>query len=61
VNRQTTKGLAMAPADYLRPVEVGEMVVCHVLEDVREPEPDFEAMRRMLGEPVPQTGSDHTR
>jgi hypothetical protein len=51
----------MAPADYLRPVEVGEMVVCHVLEDVREPEPDFEAMRRMLGEPVPQTGSDHTR
>jgi hypothetical protein len=49
----------MAPPNFLRPAEVGEMVVSHVLEDVREPEPDFEAMRRMLGEPVPQTGSDN--
>jgi hypothetical protein len=48
----------MEPADYLRPTEVGEIVVSHVLEDVRDPEPDFEAMRRMLGEPVPQTGRD---
>jgi hypothetical protein len=53
------KGLAMAPADFLRPVEVGEMVVCHVLEDVREPEPDFEAMRRLLGEPIQHAGSDN--
>jgi hypothetical protein len=53
------KGLAMAPADYLRPAEVGEMVVPHVLDDVREPEPDFEAMRRLVGEPAqPKTGSD---
>ena len=48
----------MAPADYLRPTEVGEIMVSHVLEDVREPEPDFEAMRRMLGEPVQHTGRD---
>jgi hypothetical protein len=48
----------MAPADYLRPVEVGEMVVSHVLEDVQQPEPDFEAMRKLVGEPTPQTGRD---
>jgi hypothetical protein len=50
----------MAPPDYLRSTEVGEMMVSHVLEDVREPEPDFEAMRRMLGEPVKNTGRDKT-
>ena len=49
----------MAPADYLRPVEVGEIVVSHVLEDVREPEPDFDAMKRLLGEPVSTTGRDN--
>ncbi len=38
--------------EYLRPTEVGEMVVCHVLDDAREPEPDFEAMRRAIGEPT---------
>jgi hypothetical protein len=48
----------MAPANYLRPVEVGEMVVSHVLEDVREPVPDFDAMRRVLGEPDPKTGEE---
>jgi hypothetical protein len=56
--QKTTKGLAMVSADFLRTVEVGEVVVSHVYESVREPQPDFEAMRRMIGEPVPQSGDN---
>jgi hypothetical protein len=48
----------MVSADFLRTVEVGEVVVCHVLEGVREPQPDFEAMRRMISEPVQQSGDN---
>jgi hypothetical protein len=48
----------MVSADFLRTVEVGEVVVSHVYESVREPQPDFEAMRRMIGEPVPQSGDN---
>ncbi|HEX3912217.1 MAG TPA: hypothetical protein VHW71_01810 [Steroidobacteraceae bacterium] len=50
----------MAALDFLRTAEVGELVVSHVLEDVRQPEPDFEAMRRTLGEPVPQNERERT-
>lgn len=42
--------VAMTLKDVLRPKEVGEQVVSHVLEDVREPMPDFEAMRRVLAD-----------
>jgi hypothetical protein len=56
--QKTKKGLAMVSADFLRTVEVGEVVVSHVYENVREPQPDFEAMRRMIGEPIPQKGDN---
>jgi hypothetical protein len=63
VIRQKMKGLAaVPPADYLRPTEVGEMVVPHVLENVPQPEPDFEAMRRLVSEPAePPPGSDRAK
>jgi hypothetical protein len=54
------RGQMMAALDFLRTAEVGELVVSHVLEDVRQPEPDFEAMRRTLGEPVPQNERERT-
>ncbi|HEV2268508.1 MAG TPA: hypothetical protein VGR92_03545 [Steroidobacteraceae bacterium] len=37
--------------DVLWPAEVGEQVVCHVLADAREPQPDFKAMQRLIAEP----------
>lgn len=45
--------------DVLRPKEVGEQVVSHVLDDVREPSPDFEAMKRALAD-VPDPGKAQT-
>jgi hypothetical protein len=45
--------VAMTIQEVLRPKEVGEQVVSHVLENVRQPEPDFEAMKRILSAPLP--------
>ena len=44
---------AMTLKEVLRPKEVGEQVVSHVLPDAREPKPDFDAMKRLLTEPPP--------
>lgn len=41
---------AMTLKEVLRPKEVGEQVVSHVLPDVKEPKPDFDAMKRVLTE-----------
>lgn len=41
----------MSLKDFLRPREIGEQVVSHVLENVREPAPDFEAMRLAVSPP----------
>lgn len=45
--------------DILWPAEVGEQVVSHVLPDAKEPQPDFQAMQRIIGQahpmqPVPE-------
>jgi hypothetical protein len=34
--------------EVLRPRHVGEQVVSHVLDNVVEPRPDFDAMRRLV-------------
>jgi hypothetical protein len=64
MNRWHVKSVSLTPDEYLRPAAVGEPVVSHVLENAKEPEPDFEAMRKLLSEspsaPKPQTGSDNT-
>jgi hypothetical protein len=39
---------AMTIQDVLKPKETGRQVVSHVLENVKEPQPDFEAMKRIL-------------
>jgi hypothetical protein len=44
-----------------RPKPVGEPVNMHVVDPVKQPEPDFEAMRRLIqgeGEPEPEPGPD---
>jgi hypothetical protein len=43
--------VGMTLQDILRTREVGEQVVSHVFENVREPEPDFEAMKRAITAP----------
>ena len=45
--------VAMTLKEVLRPKEVGEQVVSHVLPDAREPKPDFDAMKRILTESPP--------
>jgi hypothetical protein len=45
--------VAMTLKEVLRPREVGEQVVSHVLPDVKEPKPDFDAMKRLLTESSP--------
>jgi hypothetical protein len=65
MNRLHAISVGMTPEDYLRPTAVGEPVVSHVLEDAKEPEPDFEAMRKLLSEspsaPKPPAASDDTK
>jgi hypothetical protein len=39
--------------DLLRPREVGERVTSHVLEEAKQPAPDFDAMRRVLSDRTP--------
>jgi hypothetical protein len=56
--------LAMSPAEYLRPAEVGEVANSHVLENAPEPQPDFEIMKRLISErpeDLPQTGERAAR
>ena len=48
---------AIKLADLLKPTEEGEPVNVHVVESTKEPEPDFEALRRMIsGAGEKQTG-----
>lgn len=53
--KYVTSSIGTTPTlgDLLRPREIGEQVVSHVLEDAKQPTPDFEAMRRMLSEQAP--------
>jgi hypothetical protein len=45
-----------------RPIPVGEPVNMHVVESVKEPEPDFEAMRRLVeGDEEPETVRDERK
>jgi hypothetical protein len=47
--------------ELFRPKPVGEPVNMHVVEPVKEPEPDFEAMRRLIqgeGAPRPENVRD---
>ena len=46
-------GVGMTLKDVLRNREVGEQVISHVLEDAKEPTPDFEAMKKALSESAP--------
>jgi hypothetical protein len=46
---------AMTIQDVLKPKETGRQVVSHVLENVKELQPDFEAMKRILSEPQSAT------
>lgn len=55
MNALYVNAVGMTLKDVLRPKEVGEQVVSHVLEDAREPSPDFEAIRRMI-HPEPGAG-----
>jgi hypothetical protein len=40
-------------ADILKPKSSGETVNVHVVESAKEPQPDFEAMRRIIEAGVP--------
>lgn len=45
--------LAASPLrDVLRPRSAGEPVNTHVVEQVLEPQPDFEAMQRTIEQPL---------
>jgi hypothetical protein len=52
---QNFSAAAMTVRDVLKPKETGRQVVSHVLENVKEPQPDFEAMKRILSEPQSAT------
>ena len=53
---------AIKPTDLLRPTKVGDPVNVHVVEPMKEPEPDFEALRRMIsGEAEQQNGETKTK
>ena len=58
MNRWHAYSVALTPDEYLRPATQGEPVVSHVLENAKEPEPDFEAMRKLLSEPTPAPQPD---
>lgn len=48
-----SRAVATTLKEALRPKEAGEPVVLHVLPDVQEPKPDFDAMKRILTESSP--------
>lgn len=56
--------VAMTMEDVMRPREQGEQVVSHVLEDAKEPAPDFDAMQRFISAAnpsrVPHLAQDDT-
>jgi hypothetical protein len=53
MNTAHRNAVAMTLKEVLRPKEVGEQVVQHVLPDVKEPKPDFDAIKRILTESSP--------